>query len=231
MRSSNVSFFVTLTYAEENLVFGSCGAILCKSDLQKHFKRIRKRVEPKSIKYYACGEYGNLGRPHYHYLIFYRGNFDRFKLMNIIKDSWLLGFIKVLPVAGAQGYVTKYILKNDKRDHEVKPFSCCSIGLGIDYLTPSMVRYHKENLQSFCVKPGGYRINLPRYYKDKIFSTYQKLLMKKRSDLYRRELEGIKLDRYEIMFDHGINPFRQELEHFAHKVYQSLKLYNEKHRL
>lgn len=79
--------WITLTYNDECLPrFGT----LVKSDLQKFFKRLRKRfvgkesvydkdvegnvVETRPIRFFACGEYGSkLDRPHYHSCIF---NFD-----------------------------------------------------------------------------------------------------------------------------------------------------------
>ena len=43
---------------------------LQKSDLQKFFKRLRKKTHEK-ISYYAVGEYGdNTQRPHYHIILF-----------------------------------------------------------------------------------------------------------------------------------------------------------------
>jgi len=59
--------FVTLTYNEENIPNGKT---LLHSDFQKFFKRLRKRFG-KGISYFMCGEYGEqLGRPHYHAIIF-----------------------------------------------------------------------------------------------------------------------------------------------------------------
>lgn len=244
MKSCRVSFFVTLTYNDEHLPFtlpdGTYVDVpcLCKRDLQLHFKRLRKRLEPKTVKYFAVGEHGDRGaRPHYHYLIFYYGEKDRFELMNLIKDSWLdengeaLGFTQVLPINGAQGYVTKYVLKFDKRDHPVKPFSLISHGLGANYLSSSMIRYHRDNLIPYGVKPGGYRVSLPRYYKDKIFSMYDRLVMKKRADLRRHELDVIRLDKYDLMLDSGINPFKESVSNYQNRLYQSIKLYNQKKKL
>jgi hypothetical protein len=60
--------FVTLTYDQENLPENGT---LVKRDLQLFFKRLRKRIYPRKIKYYAAGEYGEAnGRPHYHACIF-----------------------------------------------------------------------------------------------------------------------------------------------------------------
>lgn len=237
-RFSDNSFFVTLTYEDENLTFADGEPCLSKRDVQLFFKRLRKMFKNDRFKYYCVGEYGEQprlispkGRPHYHALIFYRGKQDWFTIACAIKELWNLGITKVLPVLGAQGYVTKYVMKFDRRDHLVPPFSLISRGLGIDYLSSSMVSYHHETLNNFALKPGGYRVKLPRYYMDKIFSTYERLLMKKRADLYRRKVEMKKLAQYDIMWQMGVNPFANAMNNYKNRLYQSLKLYKEKHRL
>lgn len=60
------SCFVSPTYDQEHLPpHGS----LDKSDLQKFFKRLRKKGV--NFRYFACGEYGEKkGRPHYHIVMF-----------------------------------------------------------------------------------------------------------------------------------------------------------------
>lgn len=232
MRFCDVSYFVTLTYDNDSLIYADDEPCLYKRHLQLHFKKLRKHLESKSIKYYAVGEYGDNGnRPHYHYLVFYRGRYDRFKLMQFIKESWDFGFTKVLPISGAQGYVTKYVLKFDKRDHLVKPFSLISHGLGIDYLSDSVVKYHLDNLMPYAVKPGGYKLSLPRYYKDKIFNNAQKLVIKTRSDLYRRELECRRFDNIDFMYQVGINPFKESVNNYQQRLYNALKIYNQKKKL
>lgn len=86
--------FVTLTYDEQHVppVFAAdsngevCvdeegqpilfGYTLVKKDLQNFFKRLRKYYAPRTIRYYACGEYGRapktglFPRPHYHAIIY-----------------------------------------------------------------------------------------------------------------------------------------------------------------
>lgn len=61
------SSFVTLTYDDEHLPpFGN----LQYHDVQKFLKRLRKHTGTK-IRYYLCGEYGDLNRrPHYHLILF-----------------------------------------------------------------------------------------------------------------------------------------------------------------
>ena len=73
--------FVTLTYSQPHLpTFWSCsytGQVFTHNDgtlyplhLEKFWKRLRKRFPPKSIRYFACGEYGDKNmRPHYHAVI------------------------------------------------------------------------------------------------------------------------------------------------------------------
>lgn len=75
------SYFLTLTYDKDH-VPESCfphpetgdyqpSLSLCKKDLQAFIKRLRKRVEPDRIRYFACGEYGDrFKRPHYHAIVF-----------------------------------------------------------------------------------------------------------------------------------------------------------------
>lgn len=214
------------------MTFADVEPCLVKRDLQLHFKRLRKRLESKSVKYYAVGEYGDIGnRPHYHYLFFYRGKCDRFTIQNLIHDSWPCGFSQVLPVNGAQGYVTKYILKFDKREHLVKPFSLISHGLGLDYLSPRVVDYHRKNMLNYCLKPGGFKVKMPRYYQDKVFSTYQRLVMKKRADAHRLEIDRKLLDKVDLMVEKGVNYFRNKDENYKMRLFNSIKIYRQKKKL
>ena len=63
--------FITLTYSPE---FLPKNGNLDKKELQRFFKRLRKRFSQIKIRYFACGEYGDKrSRPHYHACLF---NFD-----------------------------------------------------------------------------------------------------------------------------------------------------------
>ena len=56
--------FVTLTYDPDHLPEDLS---VSKRELQLYIKRVRFAHEPRKIKYFGCGEYGEqYGRPHYH---------------------------------------------------------------------------------------------------------------------------------------------------------------------
>ena len=60
--------FITLTYDDDHLPWDGS---LNKEHFQKFMKRLRFHFRPKTIRYFACGEYGEqLSRPHYHALLF-----------------------------------------------------------------------------------------------------------------------------------------------------------------
>lgn len=96
--------FITLTYDNQFLpivkdcVKPNTGEVvpmntLRKEDLQKFFKRLRKRLDEKGIKirYFACGEYGDqTQRPHYHAIIF--GWYPEDIEVNEVRDESGLGY-------------------------------------------------------------------------------------------------------------------------------------------
>lgn len=69
--SHEVSCFVTLTCSDDNLPLVFPGGKLHHRAFQLFFKRLRKRLGIKKLRYLMCGEYGsNTHRPHYHVIIF-----------------------------------------------------------------------------------------------------------------------------------------------------------------
>jgi len=60
--------FVTLTYDEDHYPEGGT---LCPSDLRNYLKRLRKKLHPRTFRYFAVGEYGEKSdHPHYHLALF-----------------------------------------------------------------------------------------------------------------------------------------------------------------
>ena len=112
--------FVTLTYDDSHLPpTGS----LDITHYQKFMKRLRKKYEPKIIRFYHCGEYGeNFGRPHYHACLFNHDFKDRVHYKTINKQKYYLseeltqlwgkGFCLVGDVTfESAAYVARYIMK------------------------------------------------------------------------------------------------------------------------
>lgn len=151
---------------------------LCKPDFQKFMKRLRKRMpEDLRLKYYCCGEYGSRNwRPHYHLLLF---NFPLSgqPLHDFVEDVWSLGEVHVGDVTPASiDYTLKYMCKPSRvplhrNDTRIPEFSLMSKGLGLSYLTSEVIEWHNANVErAYIVRPGGVKISIPRYYKNRIFS-------------------------------------------------------------
>lgn len=147
--------FVTLTYDPEHLpVTGVCPeGILLKSDLQRFFKRLRKVFGPRSndqrkIRYYACGEYGELLRPHYHAIIWGISPADR----AVVSSVWGAGRVTVDPcnehtIKYVAGYVTKK-LGGTHRQAYPPEFQVFSNRIGVDWLHANFVKVlYDANLQ------------------------------------------------------------------------------------
>lgn len=192
-RESTSAHFITLTYDAKNVpLTKTVRRSLCKTDLQKFFKRLRmnhsrlqqkiksygRKVEkmvyetaPKPIKYLAVGEYGGHSkRPHYHIILF---NAD----VNQLQDAWKLGHIDYGQVSESSvGYTLKYLSKSchigkSHKDDRHPTFAIQSKGLGSGYLTQKKLLWHQKDLENrmYLNIPGGQKIAMPRYYKDRIY--------------------------------------------------------------
>lgn len=171
------SHFITLTYATEHVPITPNGFMtINKRDCQLFMKRLRKG-NSKQLKYYLCGEYGSkTNRPHYH-LILFNAEIDT------IQNAWQLGSVHYGQVSGASvGYTLKYINKLGKipihrNDDRVPEFQLMSKGLGANYLTDNMVKWHlADKLERMYINlPDGKKAAMPRYYKNKIYTEFDRL--------------------------------------------------------
>lgn len=111
-------------YASENLTIGYC----CKADVQKFFKRLRRRVEydrldlfpdikkeDRTFRYFVTSEYGpGTFRPHYHGLLFFNHECIGKAVEEIyLRECWKLCDPKNLDCSrvfgDASAYVSKYV--------------------------------------------------------------------------------------------------------------------------
>lgn len=158
--------FVTLTY--DDTFLPSKGVDV--SHLQKHFKRIRKRLN--SFRYYGIGEYGTkTNRPHYHYLMFTDDNVTLSQLRTIISECWNFGFNVVKSVTtGRIVYVISYLKAQHCPDGKNKPFCVMSKRPAIGYQVledPFFCQTLKDRDFQYLISKG-HKIHVPRYYKKKL---------------------------------------------------------------
>lgn len=122
--------FITLTYAPENLTFvegvdGVKRPTLVPAELRNFLKRFRKALEPRRIRFFGAGEYGEQSElPHYHLAVFGFPNCpwygshrsdsarDRCPVCGPVHRAWGLGLVDVGDLTDASAaYVAGYILK------------------------------------------------------------------------------------------------------------------------
>lgn len=170
--------FITLTYKDP-----PPGGSLDRAAFPKFIRALRKRHRGERIKYFHCGEYGELlARPHYHALLF---GFDfadkapwrvssaghqQFRSAEL-EELWPHGFSAIGPVtfetaAYTARYCTKKITGDLAPDHyrgREPEFMTCSKGIGATWLT----RYAAETYRDDSVVARGHEAKPPRYYDKK----------------------------------------------------------------
>lgn len=198
---SKSSVFLTLTYDEKNVpmvandgdfivgynpdyridAYDGFNLTLYKKHLQDYFKRVRKYTT--DLKYYAVGEYGEkTKRPHYHAIVFNAKP-------ELLAKKWDFGFSQQDTVTQASiHYVTKYIMKSKSKVHDVEPeFAIMSKGLGINYVDLAK-KYHRDLLTDILTLEGGFKMKMPRYLKEKIFTEEERKIIGKNN---RESLEEL----------------------------------------
>ena len=177
---SSSAFFITLTYDNNKVPHSPNGfQTLVKRDIQLFMKRLRKTNKEK-LKYYLCGEYGGkTWRPHYHILLF---NVD----IETVEGAWGNGFVHVGKLSDASAvYTLKYVSKEERipmwcTDDRQKEFSLMSKGLGKNYLTKAMKRWHIQDLINRVYVPlkDNLKTSMPRYYRDKIYTWHERNIIR-----------------------------------------------------
>lgn len=175
------SYFVTLTFNDESLeVFkDEPNKAVCK-----FLDRFRKAVnDNKQIRHWFVAEFGTLhGRIHYHGILFNipLDKYNSDELKDLLEKNWKCGFVDISKVRGdgAPRYISKYVTKSCS-DYKKAPRIISSVGIGKGYLNAENLNFHKDKsgmLRPYILK-NGYKIPLPRYYADKIFTDSDKISM------------------------------------------------------
>ncbi|UPW41575.1 replication initiator protein [Peromfec virus RodF8_53] len=166
--------FITLTYNNDFLPEGGS---LCRRDVQLFLKLLRRRLAPRRIRVFYCGEYGKKHlRPHYHIIVFNFSPTDLKKLPSslsgkeelyrsqFIESIWTKGFSSVgkLTFESAK-YCAKYMQKFKYFEYDrlglVRPFVGMSNRPGIGY----SAALRCDTLSDKIYYQGRY-IKTPRYY-------------------------------------------------------------------
>lgn len=187
--------FVTLTYNEDNL---PQGGVLVKRDLQLFVKRLRKKLYPQKVRYFACGEYGSKGkfhRPHYHIIVFgwrpddmyYFGKDNKGNAIyrsEELEKLWQKGYSSIGELTkDSAKYCAKYLQKlNDLPEGRPKPFTLMSRkpAIGTEAINESMLRTDR-------VYANGKYTRVPRAYLEYVKEDFPQLY------------ENIKLRRMQSM--------------------------------
>lgn len=215
LKVAKSAYFLTMTYDEPNVPWTDTGQSLCKRDLTLFTKSLRKfnvsdlvdRGWP-ALRYYSVGEYGSTTlRPHYHSIIF---NLSQSSLEKV-PSIWKRGHVEVGDVnASSIHYVTKYVVNRVGKEYEglVKPFCFISKGLGRNYVESNRA-WHKGDVLRNYVMQDGFKMRMPRYYKDRTFSVREKesiakeclLQMTEASQLEVLRLSKVHPNPYNYLYD------------------------------
>lgn len=199
LNSFSDAVFVTLTYDEDHIPDNQS---LCKADLQKWFKRLRKELKERKIRYFACGEYGDeTHRPHYHAIIF--GLSLRPEDKNLMQYKWSFGRLHFgTAEPDSIRYVAQYIDKKYSGDlaeqeyaakNREPVFRVSSLGLGKKYVDENSKQI---KAQGFCTVKGVMH-TLPRYYLNRLGLDPKK---------YQDEAYYLECERYESITGLNLHP-------------------------
>lgn len=108
--------WTTLTYNDDHLP-----PTLRKRHLSGFLKRLRARLHPQRVRFFASGEYGERGgRPHYHAILFGMSDSPE------IQGAWPYGHVKTFPLSKAliaytAGYVSKKVGLRELEEERLDP--------------------------------------------------------------------------------------------------------------
>lgn len=172
--------FVTLTFSDEKI-----------NELKEKYKTneanelakiaVRKFLDrwiynkKTSVRHWLVTELGHekSERIHLHGILFTNESKEE------IERIWENGFVGIGDYVNQRtiNYITKYILKIDNDHKEYKPIILNSKGTGIGYIKNGRYKhniYKGEETRDYYILPNGQKINLPIYYRNKIYTEEQR---------------------------------------------------------
>ncbi len=180
--------FVTLTYNEKNLPMQNGIPTLNTRDFQLFMKKLR-RTRANRISFFQCGQYGQLGRPHHHALLFGAAFGDatfwrRSGIFNVyrsqeLEELWEKGHSEIGTVTfESAGYLARYTLNETQQIKGRKPEYLTMSkrpGIGKDWLKKYMADVYPSDE---VITPSGNKIRPPRYYDLQLEKQEPQLLIK-----------------------------------------------------
>lgn len=205
------AWFVTLTYDDVHLPHGMYvddDGNLCQSDslyardLQLFLKKLRRRCEPATLRFYGCGEYGSQSaRPHYHVIIYglelhdlqlyKRQNGYQYYTSEFLSDVWRdddgdgepRGFVVVGEVSWETcAYVARYVtkklggqLKEVYDKYDIEPEFCRMSrrpGIAAQYYEEHKDYIYEFDQINIKTAHGGKSFKPPRYFDTKFDLEY-----------------------------------------------------------
>lgn len=182
------AWFVTLTYADQNLPDYHS---LDPEHPRAFLKRLRRHYCGRRLSYFLCGEYGEkTKRPHYHAVLCGAPLLDRDSRprrngaavwhSQLLEDKWEHGFVDFTSVsygaaAYVAGYVRKKVRKRDDPTHysRVDPETGELVELVPEFSSKSrrpalgrtyLEQYWRDIYPRDFVTINGSQLNPPRYY-------------------------------------------------------------------
>lgn len=212
--------FITLTYSDKNLPPNSS---LQLSDFQKFLKRLRKKISPQKLRFFHCGEYGeNLGRPHYHALLFGFDFEDKYPFKQsrngeiyyrspTLEELWpsgqsMIGSVTFESAAYVARYISKKITGPDAEDHYAVVDLETSETLGQkkpEYVTMSrrpgigkhwFEKYSSDVFPSDEIVLRGKRLKPPKFYTNLLDEPSREAVKSRRESAAHHE--NLRLRRY-----------------------------------
>lgn len=130
-------------------------------------------IKKPKLSYFAVSEYGGkLGRPHYHIILF--NLWEHLAAETKLETLWKKGKVETESLNPALiHYATGYLFEKNKyiKGKQQRPKLWASKGIGEQYVKRNY-KFHQDNLNPW-IWFNGYKIAMPQYYKDKIFTQAQ----------------------------------------------------------